>query len=171
MAQFLHLTDERLTVAIARNGVKPSDVWNSKVKYVFATPVLKDFSTSHQWLRELKRRGVRTIAAIQFRIPDDEPVKVGRYNHEPLDTTAVGAIRVFREHESGLGLQVLIPRTILPKEIRRIYVPTQLVGWRYYPETKGRKPCGARHVRAATSRAGRFARPTKPKMRRDAPIS
>lgn len=142
MAQFIHLTDERLVPRIKKAGLKPGEVWNSKTKYVFATPVLKDFMVSHQWLRELKRRGFRTIAAVQFRLADDEPVKVGRYNRELLDMTAAAAIRVFRAHESGLGLQVMIPRKILPKEFMRIYVPTQLVGWRYYPEAKGREPCG-----------------------------
>jgi hypothetical protein len=106
-------------------------------------PVLKDFMISHQWLRELKNRGIRTIAAIQFRIPDDESVKVGRFGVEPLDTTAAGSVRVFMEHQSGLGLQVMIPRKILAKEITRTYLPSQLVGWRYYPEAHGKPPfCG-----------------------------
>ncbi len=93
-------------------------------------------------LCELKRRGIRTIAAVKLRIPEDEQVRVGHYGREPLDTTAVGAIRAFREHTSGLGLQVMIPRKIKPSEIMRLYAPPQGVGWRYYPEAKGRKPCG-----------------------------
>jgi hypothetical protein len=101
---------------------------------------------SHQWLRELKNRGIRTIAAIQFKIPDDEPVKVGRFGTDPMDTTAAGSVRVFMEHESGLGLQVMIPRKILPKEITRTYLPPQLVGWRYYPEAHGKPPfCGCEY--------------------------
>jgi hypothetical protein len=142
MAQFIHLTDERLARRIEKNGVKPSTLRNSKTKYVFATPVLRNFMVSHQWLRELKRWGVRTIIAVQFRIPDDEPVEVGHFGRDRLSTTAAGAIRVFREHESDLGLEVLIPRKIEPRELMRIYTPTQLVGWRFYPKAKGRKPCG-----------------------------
>lgn len=142
MAQFIHLTDERLARRIEKSGVKPSEVWGGKTKYVFAMPVLPDFAVSHQWLRELKRRGVRTFVAVQFRIADDEPVRVGRFNRDPLDTTAAGATRIFLEHDSGYGLQVMIPRKILPREIMRVYEPPQLVGWRFYPEAKGRKPCG-----------------------------
>jgi len=142
MAQFIHLTDERTARRIAKAGVKPGKIWNSTTKYVFATPVLKDFMVSHQWLRELKRRGMRTIVAVQFRIPDEDPVEVGRYGQNRLATTAAGAVRVFRQHESGLGLEVLIPRKIEPSELMRIYTPTQLVGWRFSPGAKGRKPCG-----------------------------
>jgi hypothetical protein len=142
MAQFIHLTDERLARRIEKTGVKPSKNWNSTAKYVFATPVLKDFMVSHQWLRELKRWGVRTIAAVQFRIPDDEPVRVGHFGQDALETTAVGAVRVFRQHQSGLGLEVMISRRIQPEELVRIYVPTQIVGWRFSPTAKGRKPCG-----------------------------
>jgi hypothetical protein len=146
MAQFIHLSDERLLRRIEKNGIKPSELWNSKTRYVYATPVLRNFMISHQWLRELKNRGIRTIAAIQFKIPDDEPVKVGRFGTDPMDTTAAGSVRVFMEHESGLGLQVMIPRKILPKEITRTYLPPQLVGWRYYPEAHGKPPfCGCEY--------------------------
>ena len=142
MAQFIHLADERLIGRIKKTGIKPHTVWRLKTKHVFATPVLKDFMVSHQWLRELKRRGIRTIAAVQFRIPDGDPVRVGHYGQDHLETTAAEAVQVFRQHHSGLGLEVLIPRKIEPDEVTRIYVPTQLVGWRFYPAAKGQKPCG-----------------------------
>jgi hypothetical protein len=146
MAQFIHLSDERLIRRIAKSGIKPSELWDTGKRYVYATPVLKDFMISHQWLRELKGRGVRTIAAIQFRIPDGEPVMVGPFGAEPLESTAAGATRVFMEHKSGLGLQVMIPRKILAKEITRTYLPPQLIGWRYYPEAHGKPPfCGCEY--------------------------
>lgn len=142
MSQFIHLTDERIIRKIEKAGVKTAQTWEGKTRYVFATPVLQDFMISHQWLRELKRRGIRTISAVQFRIPDEEPVMVGHYGKEHVETTAAGAFRIFSEHASGMGLQVLIPRKILPSEIVRIYQPPQVTGWRYYPEAKGKKPCG-----------------------------
>ena len=81
---------------------------------------------------------------VQFRITDDMPVKVGRYNEPQLDATAAEAIRIFMDHTDGMGLEVLIPVSIAPKAITRIYTPSQIVGWRYYPESHsdGRKPCG-----------------------------
>jgi hypothetical protein len=145
MARFIHLTDERLARRIEKTGIKPAAVGRAQTRYVFATPVLAEFAISHQWLRELKRRGIRTIAAVQFRIPDLEPALVGRYGKQHLETTAAGAVKVVRDHVSqgsGLGLQVMIARKIAPAEITKVYTPPQVAGWRYFPEAHGRAPCG-----------------------------
>ena len=142
MARFIHLTDERLLARLKKSGIRTT-LWGKKVRCVYATPVLRDFQVSHQWLRELKHRGIRTIGAIQFKIPDEEEVLVGRFNEEPLAVSAAQAAKVFMDHSSGLGLQVLIRRRIEPKEITRTYVPTQIIGWRYFPEAHGKPPfCG-----------------------------
>jgi hypothetical protein len=102
------------------------------------------YHRSHQWLRELKRTGVRTISAVQFRVADDCPVFVGRYNGTHLETTAAGAVRIFMEHTTGQGLEVIFAGSIPAGSITRTYTPDQIVGWRYYPESHsdGRKPCG-----------------------------
>lgn len=144
MPQFVHLADDREVSAIQKNGIKAQKVYGSTEKWVFATPVLQNYYQSHQWLRELKRRGIRTISAVQFRLTDDTPVKVGRYNEPHLAVTAAEAVRIFMEHDDRLGLEVLVPSSITPKAITRIYTPDQIVGWRYYPESHsdGRKPCG-----------------------------
>jgi hypothetical protein len=142
MPQFIHLTDERLLKRLEKSGIRTTK-WGTKVRCVYATPVLKDFQVSHQWLRELKNKGIRTIGAVQFRIPDKEEVLVGRYNEEPLAVTAAQAVKVFMEHSTGLGLQILVLRRIQPKEITRTYVPTQIIGWRYHPDAHGKPPfCG-----------------------------
>lgn len=141
MAQFIHLTDERRIKQIAKNGIKPSKLWQCETRYVFATPVHANFMVSHQWLRELKRwGGVRTIVAVQFRIPDDDPVEIGHYGQTRLCVTAAKAIHIFQEHRYKAGLEVLIPRQIAKREIMRIYTPTQLVGWRFSPTAKGNRP-------------------------------
>lgn len=145
MAQLIHLTDERLLNRIAKSGIRTTN-WGDKIRCVYATPVLPDFQVSHQWLRELKNKGIRTIGAIQFRIPDEESVLVGRYNEDPLSVTAAQAVKVFMEHATGLGLQILILRRIESKEITRCYVPTQVIGWRYFPEAHGKPPfCGCEY--------------------------
>jgi hypothetical protein len=142
MAQFIHLTDERLLKRLEKAGIRTT-LWGTTIRCVYATPVLKDFQVSHQWLRELKSKGIRTIGAMQFRISDKETVMVGRYNEEPLEVTAAQAVKVFMEHSTGLGLQILILRRIEPKEITRCYVPTQITGWRYHPDAHGKPPfCG-----------------------------
>jgi hypothetical protein len=40
------------------------------------------------------------------------------------------------------GFEVIIPRRIEPTEIHRTRELTQVVGWRYYPGSHGRRPCG-----------------------------
>ena len=144
MPQFVHLADDRDIASIQRSGIKAQELYGHDGKWVFATPVLQNYYQSHQWLRELKRRGIKTISAVQFRMADDTPVKVGRYNEAHLDVTAAEAVRLFMDHSDGLGLEVLIPGLIPPKAITRIYTPDQIVGWRYYPESHsdGRRPCG-----------------------------
>lgn len=144
MPQFIHLADEREIHLIQKNGIKAQKLHGSAAKHVFATPVLQNYYRSHQWLRELKRQGVKTISAVQFRIPDNMPVRVGRYNEDHLDATAAEAVRIFMDHTDGLGLEVLIPESVAAKSITRIYTPDQIVGWRYYPESHsdGRSPCG-----------------------------
>jgi hypothetical protein len=117
--------------------------WGKTRRCVYAMPVLPDFQVSHQWLRELKNWGIRTIGALQFKIPDNEEVLVGPYNEEPIAVTAAQSAKIFRDHATGLGLQVLVLRRIDAQEITRSYVPTQIVGWRYFPEAHGKPPfCG-----------------------------
>ena len=94
------------------------------------------------WRRE--RADERLLHAQEtMKIPDEEEVLVGRYSEEPIEVTAAQAAKVFMDHPTGLGLQVLIRRRIEAKEISRTYVPTQIVGWRYSPEAHGKPPfCG-----------------------------
>ena len=143
MPQFIHLADAKDTTSIERGGIRAdSEVWSHTG--IFAVPVLPSYTITHQWLRELKRRGTKTLSAVQFFVPAREPVLVGSYrDRQPLETTAAGAVGVFRTHVSGLGLQVFIPRKIAAKEVRRVYTPSQVAGWRYSPEAHGKPPfCG-----------------------------
>jgi len=144
MPQFIHLTDDREISMIQKGGIKAVSLHGRKEKVVFATPVLPEYYQSHQWLRELKRQGIRTISAVQFRVADDMPVSVGRYNEEHIDATAAESVKIFMEHTTGLGLEVIFSCSIPAKSITRIYTPDQVTGWRYYPESHsdGRKPCG-----------------------------
>lgn len=129
---------------IRKNGIKAHEVYGREARGVYATPVLQNFYQSHQWIKELRRRGIRTISAVQFHVPDDIAVSVGRYNEEHVDTTAAGAVRIFMEHTTGLGLEVIFPGSIPADWITRTYTPDQVIGWRYYPEahSDNRKPCG-----------------------------
>jgi hypothetical protein len=140
MAQFIHLAEESYRRSIRQSGIKVSRT--SSLAGVYAYPQTENFVVNHQWMRELKRfRGKPTIA-VRFCIPDSERVLIGKFNAEHIEVSASEAVGIARVHEDPLGLEVLIPRSIRAGEVRSFYVPPKVVGWRYYPAAKGRKPCG-----------------------------
>jgi hypothetical protein len=124
-----------------RNGIsrlrKASD---ERPGGIFAVPVTRNFYVSHQWLRELKRRGQGSIAGVYFRIPDGEPVWVGHYNRSHRTMTAAQAVAEFLTAENAEGWEVIIPRRISAKEILRVQSLPQVVGWRYFPGANGKRP-------------------------------
>lgn len=135
MPIFVHLTSERAAQRIKRSGIRD-------IRGVYCLPVLSNYYVSHQWLRELKRGGQRVIAGVYFSLPDDEPVWIGHFGgpHEGM-TAAQAAGRVMRAVD-GLGLEVIVPRSITPGEIRSIRLLRHVIGWRYKPGAHGAEPCG-----------------------------
>ena len=133
MITFVHIADSRDEGLIRKNGlrlpkrrVRLSD--DDRSKYgVFALPVIQNFVISHQWLRELKRRGFRTAVRVYFGIADNESVWAGRYNEKKEKLTAAEAARVLMR-EQTLGYEVVIPRSIKASEIASIRQLPQVVG-------------------------------------------
>lgn len=153
MASFIHLADAKNQRLLEKNGIKVGK------KGVFSTPITKNFSVTHQWSRELKRTGVKSLVCVQFRVPDDEVVSVGRYNGDKISMTAAESVATVANHTDPMGLEVIFNRKILPKEIVRIYPAPKTVGWRYYPEAKGKKPfCHCRYCNRGEIRAQRLIR-------------
>ncbi|QDU54130.1 hypothetical protein [Aeoliella mucimassa] len=146
MALFVHLAPENQSAAILRDGIKPHRRFRPLAegyeRVVFAMPVTPDFYVSHQWLRELKRRGQRTIVGVYFRIPDDQQVMVGHYNESHTEMSASEAVGTILHADQPEGFEVVIPRKVEASEIHKIRPLPQVVGWRYYPGAKGRQPCG-----------------------------
>lgn len=70
--------------------------------------------------------------------------------------TAAEAVAHFISSKDTLGHQVLIGRPIQAAEIRSIRPAPPIVGWRYYPEAKGRQafyqPPGTIKARRITAR-------------------
>lgn len=96
MAMFVHLSFESAIPRLRRDGINRSRRASSDIpRGVFAVPVTRNFLISHQWLRELKRRSGGMMAALYFRIPDDEVVWVGHYNQAHRRMSAAEAIAVF----------------------------------------------------------------------------
>lgn len=142
MAMFVHLASENDIPAIRRSGIKPCRGTKEYPGGVFALPVTPEFYISHQWLRELKRGGQRTISGVYFRIRDDESVLIGHYNQHHREMTANQAIDIFMHAENAEGYQVCIPRKIDKNEIHRVKWLPQVIGWRYQPDSHKKWYCG-----------------------------
>lgn len=138
---FVHLTPEKNLKAVLRNGLSRLRKGADIVTGIYAMPVTRNFFVSHQWLRELKRRGEGSIVGIYFRISDDETVLVGHYGQAHQNMTAAEAVALIMNAENKEGFEVIIPRRIEAKEIHRFKSIPQVVGWRYYPGANGKKPC------------------------------
>lgn len=68
MAMFVHIAPENRAKAILRAGIRPDRRWIDHGKAVYAVPVTPNFFRTHQWLREMKRRGQRTLVGVYFRL-------------------------------------------------------------------------------------------------------
>ena len=142
MATFVHLTAEKNVPRILRNGISRLRKQSGRPSGIFAMPVTRNFYVSHQWLRELRRRGQGPVAAVYFRIPDTQAVWVGHYNRGHQKMTAAEAVALISNQENSEGYEVVIPTHIPHTRIQKTRRLPQLVGWRYYPGAHGRKPCG-----------------------------
>lgn len=140
MPTFVHITSEDIAKKARRGGIRPGKASGGPLSGVFAMPVTPSFQITHQWVREIKQRRRSMMVGVYFRIPDSELVWVGRYNEEPKQMTAAQAAAHVMSQTTMTGVQVLVPRHIMPKEILRIRSLPQLVGWRHYPEAHGKRP-------------------------------
>jgi len=147
MATFVHLAPEKVAARIRKNGIDPSVGKRpdpgaaARPRAVFSMPVTPNFYVSHQWVRELKQGGQRTLVGVYFRVKDQEEVLVGHYGTPHVRVTAAEAVRIVRDARDARGYEVLIPRRIDPHEILRVRALRQGIGWRYWPESHGKKPC------------------------------
>jgi hypothetical protein len=141
MPLFVHLAPDSRTALIRRNGIgRLRKQINGRPGGIFAVPVTRNFFISHQWLRELRRRGQGSIAGVYFRIQDTEQVWVGHYGQNHRLMSAVEAAAEFMSPDMREGWEVIIPRRIDAKEIHRIRSLPQVIGWRYFPGAKGKPP-------------------------------
>ncbi|MFC5862602.1 hypothetical protein ACFPT7_09895 [Acidicapsa dinghuensis] len=162
MAQFIHLADAKHIPRIERNGILARSTRLGQ-KGFYCTPVVLDYFRTHQWLRELKRSGVKTIQAVQFDLVPETLVWIGKYNGDFLEVTAAEASLIFNEHDDGLGLEVIVPHSVSRTSITRIYSPSQVLGWRIHPKAKGSKPfCGCRYCNRGEINAYRVITEERP---------
>ena len=144
MPVLTHLTPEKDAGAIRRSGIRAASAGYGTPRGVFCMPILPDNFATHQWLRERKRRGERTMVAVDFRLRSDEPAWLGRHGRRHTEITVGGAVGMLMETADPRGFEIIIPRPIRSEEILRIRTPRQVVGWRYKPDAHGVRPCPCR---------------------------
>ncbi|MBT9582989.1 HEAT repeat domain-containing protein [bacterium] len=143
----IHLAPKREQRSLERAGVRGAairlhDENGEPVQIahgVFCMPILKDFSTTFQWLRELRRWHGRPMVAATLSIPDSETVWVGRYGNNHQQMLASQAAGWIESHPSGS--EMVIPRSLGPHALIHIREMPQLVGWTEIPEAERKTSC------------------------------
>jgi len=138
----VHIADARDKRAVDRAGIVPWNRRRGAAWGVYAMPVLPNYFISHQWLRELKRRGMRTLVGVYFRLSSGEPVVIGHYNGTHAPMTVGRAIRIVMDAADARGYEIVVPRKVEATEIHAIRPVSQLAGWRYYPDAHRKPVCG-----------------------------
>ena len=127
MPILVHLAAEKETGSIKKNGIKIG----KHRQGIFCMPVLPNFYISHQWLRELKRRGARTLVGVYFKLDSKTLVFAGKYNQEHRHIELGEAIKEIMSLDDPLGYELIIDRKIEAKEVEKIRTLPQKLGWRY----------------------------------------
>jgi hypothetical protein len=160
VATFVHIADERDAASIRRTGLKlrraAKLLPSGRPPGVFASPVVQNFLVSHQWVRELKKRGFKVAVGVYFRVPDAEPVWAGLYNEAKQPVSAAQAFAQLSQ-EGALGFEVIIPRSIAPREIQAIRSLPQTLGWRHFPGAHERGIfCGCKYCQRGEIKSRRI---------------
>jgi hypothetical protein len=137
---FVHITSENVARKAKRGGIRPRQSKGRSLHGVFAMPVTPNFLVSHQWVREMKQWRPGPMVGVYFRVSDSELVWVGRYNEQHQRMTAAQAAAYVMSQTTMTGVQVIIPRRIVPSEILRVRSFRSLMGWRHYPDAHGKRP-------------------------------
>jgi len=140
MAIFVHLAADKDAKSILRSGITHVRRWSLRPRGIFAMPVTPNFFITHQWLRELKRRGQRTLVGVYFRLPDDETVYVGHYSGRHRQMTAAQAVAFVARAQEAQGMEGIVLRRVGQCEILRVRSLPQILGWRYWPGAHGKRP-------------------------------
>lgn len=98
-------------------------------------PVTQDFYISHQWLRELKRRGIRTLVGVYFKLNSSELVWYAKYNEAHKKVELGNALSEFLKTDDKMGFEFILDRKVEAKEIGKIKQLPQNIGWRYKPDS------------------------------------
>lgn len=145
--RLVHLARASSEPAIGKGGLRGTKATiattpttkTALARAVYGMPVVADFWTTFQWLRELRRGHDERLVAVYFRVPDSESVYFGRYNEPHVARTAAAAAAWVLKNP--VGAQVVVPRSIAAKDIVAIRRVKQLVGWTEVPEASKKLAC------------------------------
>lgn len=135
MPRLIHLARASDAKRIERNGLsgrRATIVGHGMkriglAKAIYAMPQLRDFSISHQWLRELRQWHDERMVAVHMRLPSQEPVWAGRYNL-PHELLPLGQA-IKRVAAAPMGQELIIQRSVSVGEVIDVREVSQLVGW------------------------------------------
>lgn len=135
MPMMVHLTPAKNIRRILRTGIQKDEYG------VYCMPVLQEYYTSHQWLRELRRWKPGPLVAVYFRLDDNQIVECGPYWEVHRILPAVEAVRLFRQQPDAQGWEIVVPHSIAPRDIHKVRTLSQVLGWRYSPRSHTRPWC------------------------------
>ncbi len=144
MPLLVHIAPGNAAGSIRRNGIAPtrwrpdSGDGTGHDRGVWAFPILPSYELTHSWSRELKRFGNTTLTTVTFRLPDSELVLAHHFRDAALPMTAAKACGLILAATDPRGYEIIVPRRIWPREIVRLLPLRRPVGWRYWPEAKGK---------------------------------
>lgn len=135
MPILVHLTSAKNVKHILRTGIHKNS------NGVYCMPVGQNYYLSHQWLRELRRFQPGPLVAIYFRLPDDEMVWYGHYGPGHVYLPVGEAVSRFMQEPDAQGYEIILPRSVAPKELHKVRAISQVLGWRYSPGMRTRAWC------------------------------
>ncbi len=137
MPTLVHISSAENEKRIVHTGIKLGK-YNGIIYFM---PHTKDFLISHQWVRKLKRSGIKNFIAVDFKLKGEEKVWFGKYTESHDQMSLSDTISHFLDEEDKLGYEFFIERKINPNEILRTGNIPKPMFWRYEPKAHGKKPC------------------------------
>ncbi len=136
MATLVHIADEKNEKSILKNGLR-----TNRHGVLYFMPMTAGYYASHQWCRELKRYGVKNFIAVYFKMDSDELIWYGKYNESHEQVRLGDAVSGFINEVDQLGFEMYVEKPVGRKFISKTKSIKKPMGWRYYPNAHGRKPC------------------------------
>jgi hypothetical protein len=157
MPILVHLADEKHSKKILNGGIK---IGRTR-KGIYCMPVLPNFYVTHQWLRELKSSGAKTLVGVYFRVDTSELVYAGKFSKPHRHIPLGEAIKEIMTLDDPLGYELIIDRKIESVEIIKIKHLSQIIGWRYMPDSHLKKPCTCEFCTKGTIKGNRLRKKAK----------